>query len=80
MEKTKVTIDDPIVLDGLTIIPVVRLSLKCWHLANFTTACGVKQPVAFLVISPTERRAYGVAGEDVAIDQLIEALPGLEEI
>ena len=80
MEKTEVTIDDPIVRDGLTIIPVVSLSLSCWHLDNFTTVCGVKNLVAFLVISPVERRGYRASGEEISIDQLIEELPGLTEI
>ena len=80
MEKTDVTLDDPIVLDGLTIVPVVSLSLNGWHLDNVTTVCGVKNPVAFLVISPAQRRAFRVSGEEVSTDQLIEELPGLEEI
>jgi hypothetical protein len=80
MEKTDVTIDDPIVLDRLTIIPVVSLSLNCWHFDNFTSACGVKNLVAFLVISPTERRADGASGEEVSTNQFIEELPGLKEI
>jgi len=61
MEKTEITINDPIVLDGLTIIPVVSLSLNCWHFDNFTSVCGVKNLMAFLVISPAERRAYGAS-------------------
>ena len=80
MEKTEVTIDDPIVLDGLTIIPVVSLSLNCGHFDNFTSVCGVKNLVAFLVISPTERRAYGASGEEVSTNELIEEIPGLKEI
>jgi hypothetical protein len=80
MEKTDVTLDDPIVLGGLTIVPVVSLSLNGWHLDNVTTVCGVKNPVAFLVISPAQRRAFRVSGEEVSTDQLIEELPGLEEI
>ena len=80
MEKKEVAIDDPIVLDGLTIIPVVSLSLNCWHLDNFTTVCGIKNLVAFLTVSPAERKAYGASGEEVSTDQLIEELPGLKEI
>ena len=79
MEKIEVTVDDPIVLDGLTIIPVVSLSLNGWHLDNFTTVFAVKKPVAFLMMTPTERKAYGVSGEEVSIDQLIEDLPGLKK-
>ncbi|MDH3600702.1 MAG: hypothetical protein OEU26_13800 [Candidatus Tectomicrobia bacterium] len=80
MEKTEVTIDDPIVLDGLTIIPVVSLSLNGWHLDHFTTVCGVKNLVAFLLISPAERKAYRASGEELSTDQLIEELPDLKEI
>jgi hypothetical protein len=80
MEKTEVTIDDPIVLDRLTIIPAVSLSLSCWHLDNFTTVCGVKNLVAFLMVSPAERRAYWSSGEEMSTGQLIEEIPGLKEI
>jgi hypothetical protein len=79
MEKTEVTMDQPIVLVGVTIIPIVSISLHCWYLDNLATVRGVKKPVAFLVISHTGRIIYGISGEEISVDQVIEKFPGIKE-
>ena len=79
MEKIEVTIDKPLVLGGITIIPIVSMSLHCWYLDNLVTVCGAKKPLAFLVISHTGRIIYGTSGEEISIDQLIERFPGIKE-
>jgi hypothetical protein len=78
MEKIEVTMDQPIVLDGVTIIPIVSITLHCWYVDNLATVRGVKKSVAFLVISHAGRIIYGISGEEISVDQLIEKFPSLK--
>lgn len=80
METTDIRVDDPIVLGGLTLIPVVEMSRHCWQLDSVTSVCGVKTPIAVIIVSPTCKSAYRTSGEDVSIDELIEEVPVLTEI
>ena len=75
MEKTEVTIESPVSVAGLTLIPVVQI-LKClWQTENSTLFFGVKRPIAVVVISPSARKAFRMTGEEVSIDQLMEEFP-----
>jgi uncharacterized spore protein YtfJ len=80
METTDIRVDNPIVLDGLTIIPVVEVSLHYWQLAPLVSVCGMKTPIAFIIVSPAGKRAYWASGEEVSIDELIDAAPDLIEV
>ncbi len=80
MEKKEVTIDNPVAVAGLTIIPVVQVLLNYWHVKGSTSFFGLKQPVAVIVVSPVAKRAFRITGEEVSIDQLIQEAPGMKEI
>lgn len=78
MEKEEVTVGNPVAIDGLTLVPVVRVSLNSWHADGSTSFFGVKQPVAVIVLSMTARRAFRITGEEVTIDQLVQEFPGID--
>ena len=80
MEKKEVAIDNPIAVAGLTIIPVVHVSLNYWLHNDGAAVFGIKQPVAFMVVSPGEKRAFRITGEEVSIDQLVEEATDIKEI
>jgi len=80
MEKKIVAIDYPIKLVGLTMIPVVHVSLMCWHNDNVVAIFCVKQPVGVIVASPTGKKGYRITGEEVSIGELVEESPDLKEI
>ena len=80
MEKKEVGIGTPITVAGVTVIPIVEVSLNYWHNTHAISFFGVKQPISIVVISPSSRRAFRITGEEVSLDQLTKEVPGVEEI
>ena len=80
MEKKEVTINNPIAIAGLTIIPVVHVSLNCWLHNGGGSFFGIKEPFAVIVVSPAAKRAFRITGEEVSIGQLVEEASQLREI
>ena len=79
MEKKEVVINDTIVIHGLTIIPVVQVSVNNWPYNNGASFFGVKEPVAVIVISEAGKRVFRLTGEEVSIEQLLEETSDLKE-
>lgn len=78
MEKSVVSLDNPISIRGLTVIPVVKFSL------NYSFAAGIavmstKQPVAAVIISPSQKKAFRMTGEEVSLEQLATEFPAIRE-
>ena len=80
MEKKEVAINNPIAVAGLTIIPLVHVSVNYWPHNGGASFFGVKEPVAVIVVSPAAKRAFRLTGEEVSIDQLVEEASELKEI
>lgn len=79
MEKEEISIEAPVAVAGLTLIPVVKTSLNCWHRKGWFSFFGTKQPVSVVVVSPQARRAFRIDGEEIPLDQLMKEVPGLKE-
>jgi len=80
MEKKEVELDNPIVVAGVTLIPVARVSLNYQRSNGIISFLGVKQPVGVVVVSPSTRRAFSINGEELSLDQFVEEVPGMKEI
>ena len=80
MEKKEVTIGNPVVVAGVTLIPVTRVSLNYWCGNGGISSFGIKQPVSVVIVSPSDKRAFSVTGEEVSLAQLIQDVPGVSEI
>ena len=80
MEKGKVEIGNPVAIAGVTLIPVTKVSLNYWRSKGSISFFGVKQPLSVVVVSPSEKRAFSVTGEEVRLDQLIQEVPDIQEI
>ena len=80
MEKKEVIIGHPVTTAGVTIIPVAGISLNYWQRKYGSSFYGIKQPVSVIVISPSERKAFRITGEEVPLDQLIQEAPGIKEV
>jgi len=79
MEKKEIAIDNPVAVVGLTLIPVVQVSLNYWRANSATSFFGVKQPVAVIVVSPSAKKAFRITGEEISLDQLIQEAPVVKE-
>jgi hypothetical protein len=79
-EKEEVKVEAPFAVAGVTLIPIVKTSLKCWQGKKSLSCFGIKQPVSLVVVSPQARKAFRISGEEISLDQLTEEVPGVEEI
>jgi uncharacterized spore protein YtfJ len=80
MEKKEVEIGNPMTIGGVTLIPVIELSLNYWHGGGRFSCFGIKQPVSVVVVSSSGKRAFRASGEEVSLDQLIQETPGIKEV
>ena len=79
MEKKEVEIGNPVAIAGITLIPITRVSLNYWHHKGGISFLGIKQPLSLIVISPSEKKAFKVSGEEVSLDELTQEVPGIEK-
>ena len=77
MDKKEVTTDNPVVTDGISVIPVVQVSLSYWRGNNGDLFLAVKQPQAVILISTSAKRAFRITGEEVSIEQLKQEFPNV---
>ena len=80
MERAEVTIETPVTAAGVTLIPVVKVSLNHWCGRGGISFFGFKQPLGVVVVSMSEKAAFGMAGEEIPLDQFMQEVPGLKEI
>jgi len=80
MEKKEVAIGDPVVVAGVTLIPIAEVSSHYWCGNSGISFFGIKQPVDVVVISSSAKRAFKIDGEEVSLDQLIQEVPDIRAI
>lgn len=80
MEKKEVEIGNPVTVAGVTLIPVIKVSLNYWRSNGSVSFFGVKQPIGLVVVSSSARRAFRITGEEVPLDQLIQEVPRIKEV
>ncbi len=76
----EVEIGNPMVIAGVTLIPVAKVSLKYWHNNRGISFLGTKQPFGVVVVSPSGKRAIRISGEEVPLDKFIQEVPGIQDI
>jgi len=79
MEKKEVETGNPVTIAGITLIPVTEISVHSWQRKGSISFFGVKQPLSVVVISPSEKKAFRVSGEEVPLDELIQEVPGVKK-
>jgi len=80
MEKKHISVQGPLPVNGLNLLPVIETSLNCRQGSSYLSFMGTKQPVAVVIISPSGKRAVRISGEEVSIDQLIKELPSIQDV
>ena len=78
-KKEEVVIETPVTAGGVTLIPLARVSLNCWHGNRGVSYFGVKQPTDVVVVYPSGKRAFRITGEEVSLDRLIQEVPDIKE-
>ena len=80
MEKKEVEIGNPVTIAEVTLIPVIKSSLAYWRRKGSVSSFGTKQPVSIVVISSSGKKAFGINGEEVPLDQLKREVPDIKEV
>ena len=78
MTKNILTTDNPVSVRGLTIIPVVKLSLH-YSFAAGISIFSTKQPIAVVLLSQSQKKALRITGEEILLEQLMLEVPDLKE-
>ena len=79
MEKKETTIDSPVGVGEVTLIPVAKTLLNYERSNGGIFFFGMKQPVAVVVISVSGKRAFRITGEEVSVEEPIQEVPGIKE-
>ncbi len=77
MKKKRVIIGSPVTIAGITLILVTKLSLSCQPNGSSIFFFGLKEPVSFVVSSPSTKKAFDITGKEISLHQLIQEVPGL---
>ena len=77
MEKKRIVITSPMVVAGITLILVIKLSVNCQPAGNNLFFSGVKQPVSLVISSPSIKKAFDIEGEEKPMGQLLQEVPEL---
>jgi len=80
MEKKEVTIDNPVSVAGVTLIPIVESSVKYMCSQRRIAAYGTVQPVSIVIVTPSGRSAFRITGEEVSLDQLGKEVPAIKKL
>jgi len=80
MKEKEIEIGSPVTVAGVTLIPVIKVSLNYWRRNGSLSFFGVKQPIGMVVVSPSGKRALRITGEEVPLDQFIQEVPGIKEV
>lgn len=80
MKEKEIEIGSPVTVAGVTLIPVIKVSLNYWRGNGSLSFFGVKQPIGMVVVSPSGKRALRITGQEVPLDQFIQEVPGMKEV
>ena len=77
MRKEYFTCEGASVVAGVSIIPVVRITISYTEIQGARSFYAGKQPVYLIISSTDGERAYGVMGREVPIQQVLSECPAL---
>jgi uncharacterized spore protein YtfJ len=76
MEKSVVSLDTPVRLNGITVIPVVKVSIS-YSFAAGISIVSIKRPLAVVLKAISGIKYYKITGEEVSREKLIEEFPSI---
>ena len=80
MEKEELRIDSPVSIDGIILIPIVKVVQYCWQIEDSVSGWGSKQPVSIIVVSGEDTRAFRINGEEVSLEEMEFEVAGLSDV
>ena len=79
MEKKEITIVNSTKVAGMTVIPVSKVKINCWHGQRGIAFSGSRQPESVIIATPSAKRVFRITGEEITLDQLSREIPDIME-
>ena len=79
MEKEEIVIEEPIIVDEHTFVPITRKSVHYHNNKEGNIFIGIKHPLAVLVTTGSQKVLHMIE-DDYSMEQLIEELPELKSL
>jgi len=76
----KCSVGQPVIINGITIIPLEEVYLYCDKREDGIWAYASKQPVGVVVISPQFKLAIDIQGEKLDLNTCIQDFGGLQQV
>jgi len=70
MEKEELRIDSPVSINGIILVPIVKVVQYCWQIGDSISGWGSKQPTSIVVVMGEDTRAFRVNGEEVSLYEI----------
>jgi hypothetical protein len=80
MEKKEIVAESPVTIAGVTLVPVAEITSNHVEVRSGMIFFGNKKPVYLMVVSPSEKRAFRITGEEMPLAQLLKEVPSLRDI
>ena len=80
METEEIKVGQHITVGEITLLPIIRTSVSCRDVNGGIVCSGSKNLVGIVIVSPKEKRAINVNGEEVPVHQYMELVPELKEL
>jgi uncharacterized spore protein YtfJ len=77
MEKQELKVEEPVTVDGYTIIPVAKAARYGIHQKRSIYLQALKVPIAVVILTPDKHMAFDLTGESIPLDELLKNLPEL---
>ena len=78
LEIEEIRVGQHITVGEITLLPIIRTSVTCRSVNSGIVCLGSKNLVGIVVVSPKEKRAINVNGEEVPVHQYMEQVPELK--
>ena len=80
METEEIKVGQHITVGEITLLPIIRTSVSCRDVSGGIVCSGSKNLIGIVIVSPKEKRAINVNGEEVPVHQYMELVPELKEL
>ncbi len=78
MEKKEIALEGPLIIEDTKVYVAVEIDITCTDTQGRLVCSGVRRPTFVVIVSDTEKRAFTVGGEEVAIEHVAQEIGEIE--
>jgi hypothetical protein len=80
LETQEISAGESITIGGITLLPIINTSVRCWNIRRGIFGFGSKTLDGIVVVSEKWTGAMNVAGEEVPVERYTEKVPEVKEL